>query len=70
MTSDDFAFLARLLRRRCGLSLTLERMALAERRLAPVMRRFDFKDMAALIGELRLGHEALAEAVMQAMAVN
>ena len=34
------------------------------------MRRFDFRDMAALIGELRLGREALAEAVTEAMLIN
>ena len=70
MAPDDFHFLARLLRRRSGLSLSLDRMALTERRLAPVMRRFDFKDMADLMGELRLGREALAEAVTEAMTVN
>ena len=70
MAPDDFHFLARLLGRRSGLSLSLDRMALTERRLAPVMRRFDFKDMADLMGELRLGREALAEAVTEAMTVN
>jgi chemotaxis protein methyltransferase CheR len=70
MAPEDFHFLARLLRRRSGLSLTPDKMALTERRLAPVMRRFDFKDMAGLIGELRLGREALAEAVTEAMTVN
>jgi chemotaxis protein methyltransferase CheR len=70
MAPEDFHFLARLLRRRSGLSLTLDKTALAERRLAPVMRRFDFKDMAGLIGELRLGREALADAVTEAMTVN
>ena len=70
MAPDDFAFLARLLRRRSGLSLTPDKKALAARRLAAVMRRFDFKDMEGLIGELRLGREALAEAVTEAMTVN
>jgi chemotaxis protein methyltransferase CheR len=70
MTPDDFTFLARVLRRRSGLSLGLEKMGLVERRLAPVMRRFGFKDMNGLIGELRHGREALAEAVTQAMTVN
>jgi chemotaxis protein methyltransferase CheR len=70
MAPDDFHFLARLLRRRSGLSLTQDKMALIERRLAPVMRRFDFKDMTGMIGELRLGREALADAVTEAMTVN
>jgi chemotaxis protein methyltransferase CheR len=70
MAPDEFSFLARLLRRRCGLSLTPDKKALTTRRLAPVMRRFDFKDMASLIGELRLGREALADAVTEAMTIN
>jgi chemotaxis protein methyltransferase CheR len=70
MTPDDFAFLARLLRRRCGLSLTADKTTLLESRVETVMRRFDFRDMAALIRELRLGREALAESVTEAMAVN
>lgn len=70
MTPDDFAFLARLLRRRSGLSLTIDKMTLLESRLETVMRRFDFRDSAALIRELRLGREALAESVTEAMTVN
>jgi chemotaxis protein methyltransferase CheR len=70
MTPDDFAFLARLLRRRSGLSLTFDKKALLENRLETVMRRFDFRDMAALIRELRLGAESLAESVTEAMTVN
>jgi chemotaxis protein methyltransferase CheR len=70
MAPEDFQFLARLLRRRSGLSLTLDKRALLARRLEPVMRRFDFKDMESLIVELRAGREALAEAVTEAMTVN
>lgn len=70
MTPDDFAFLSRLLRRRCGLLLTSDKMALAQRRLEPVIRRFGFRDMDALIRDLRLGCEALAQTVTQAMMVN
>jgi chemotaxis protein methyltransferase CheR len=70
MAPEDFQFLARLLRRRSGLSLTLDKRALLVRRLEPVMRRFDFKDMQSLIVELRAGREGLAEAVTEAMTVN
>jgi chemotaxis protein methyltransferase CheR len=70
MAPEDFQFLARLLRRRSGLSLTLDKRAMVGRRLAPVMRRFDFKDAASLIDELRAGREALAQAVTEAMTVN
>lgn len=70
MAPEDFQFLARILRRRSGLSLTLDKHALLLRRLEPVMRRFDFKDVESLIVELRAGREALAQAVTEAMTVN
>jgi chemotaxis protein methyltransferase CheR len=70
MAPEDFQFLARTLRRRSGLSLTLDKRALLVRRLEPVMRRFDFKDVESLIVELRAGREALAQAVTEAMTVN
>ena len=67
---DDFAFLARLLRRRSGLVLTPDKAGLFERRLGPVMARFGFKTLTALVRQLRLGQEALAAAVTEAMTVN
>jgi chemotaxis protein methyltransferase CheR len=70
MNQKDFAFLAELLRRRSGLLLTQQKAYLVEGRLAPVMRRFGFKDSAALMRELRHGHEALASAVIEAMTTN
>jgi chemotaxis protein methyltransferase CheR len=66
----DFTFLARLLRRRSGLSLTPAKLELVERRLAPVMRRFGFKDAATLVQQLRLGQESLARAVTEAVTVH
>jgi chemotaxis protein methyltransferase CheR len=70
MTPEDFSFLARLLRRRSGLSITAARLDLVERRLIPVMRRFGFRDAAGLVHELRLGRETLAAAVTEAVTVN
>ena len=70
MAPDDFAFLARLVHRRAGIVLSEYRCALIERRLAPVMRRFGFKDLDQVMRELRLGHEALAGAVTEAMTIN
>lgn len=67
---EDFAFLARLLRRRSGLSLTPAKLELVERRLAPVMRRFGFRDTGGLVRELRLGQEGLARAVTEAVTVH
>ena len=70
LSGADFAFLARLLRRRSGLWLTPEKLDLVERRLAPVTRRFGFKTAASLVHELRHGREALAAAVTEAVTVN
>jgi chemotaxis protein methyltransferase CheR len=67
MAPDDFQFLARLLRRRSGLALGMDKIALTQGRLAPVVRRFGFKDVADLVTDLRHGRESLAEAVTEAM---
>ena len=70
MTPDDFHFLARLVRRRGGLSLGNGKSAGLEQRLTPVMRRFGFREISALIRELRLGNDSLAAAITEAMTVN
>ena len=70
MSPDNFDILARLVHRRAGIVLTQDKRALIERRLVPVMRRFGFKDRAQLMRDLRLGHEALAACVTEAMTVN
>lgn len=70
LSQEDFAFLARLLRRRSGLVLTTAKIELVERRMAPVMRRFGFKDASGLVRELRLGQESLARAVTEAVTVH
>lgn len=70
LSQEDFAFLARLLRRRSGLFLTPEKIELVERRLAPVMRRFGFRSATGLVAELRHGRETLAAAVTEAVTVN
>jgi len=70
MNSKDFAYLSDILRRRSGLLLKQEKAHLVEGRLAPVMRRFGFKDIASMMRELRHGHESLASAVTEAMTIN
>src|ERR1700722_11919624 len=70
MLPDDFAFLARLVQRRSGIVLTESRRGLIERRLAPAMHRFGFKDLGPVLRELSLGSEALASAVTEAMTVH
>jgi len=67
---DDLAFLAHMLRRRSGLVLGNPKSEHIDNRLAPVMRRFGFKDIEALIAELRHGRDALARAVTEAMTTN
>jgi chemotaxis protein methyltransferase CheR len=70
MKQDDFAYLAHMLRRRSGLLLGQPKAEFIESRLAPVMRRFGFKDAGSLIAELRHGRDALARAVTEAMTTN
>ena len=70
MIPDDFAFLARLVHRRSGIVLTENRRALIERRLAGVLDRFGLKDLSQVLRELRLGSEAIASAVTEAMTVS
>jgi chemotaxis protein methyltransferase CheR len=70
MAPEDFSVLQRLMRRRAGISLSLAKLAHVERRLSPVLRLFDLRDMDGLVRQLRLGHEALANAVTEALTVN
>lgn len=70
MKPDDADFLANMLRRRSGLVLTQPKTHFIKSRLAPVVRRFGFKDVDSLIGELRHGRDALARAVTEAMTTN
>jgi chemotaxis protein methyltransferase CheR len=67
---DDLAFLMQMLRRRSGLALNNPKPLAIENRLAPVMRRFGFRDLGSLIEELRHGREPLARAVTEVMTTN
>ncbi|MBV8978475.1 MAG: protein-glutamate O-methyltransferase CheR [Alphaproteobacteria bacterium] len=70
MRTEDVAYLAQMLRRRCGILLTQSKPKFIEGRLAPVMRRFGFKDVSALVAELRHGRDALGRAVSEALTTN
>jgi chemotaxis protein methyltransferase CheR len=70
MSEQGFAYLADVIRRRSGIALTEKKTQLVENRLVPVMRRFGFKTAAALLKELQYGHEALIQAVIEAMTTN
>ena len=70
MTGEDFLFLARLARRLGGLALNDTKSHGLEQRLKPVLSRFGLRDISQLVKQLRLGHEALATAVIEALTVN
>ena len=70
MREEDFLFFARLVRRRGGLALSDRNSVKLEQRLKPVLQRFGLGTIGALAAQLRLGHEALAEAVTEALTVN
>lgn len=70
MNSHDFSYLANVIRRRAGIVLAEKKMHMIETRLIPVMRRFGFRDIGSLLKELRYGHEALVQAVIEAMTTN
>jgi chemotaxis protein methyltransferase CheR len=70
MKQDDVAYLVQMLRRRSGLVLTHPRAETMENRLAPVARRFGFRDTDSLVRELRHGRDTLARAVTEAMTTN
>src|SRR6185503_3732160 len=68
--SEDHAFLASLLRQRSGLSITTEKSRLVERRLEPIAARHGYKDVPALLRELRQATEALTQTVAEAMTIH
>jgi chemotaxis protein methyltransferase CheR len=70
LTPASFANLADLVRRRSGLALTPDKVALVKDRLAPVARLFGFRSVAALMAELPYPPEELAVAVTEAMTTN
>ncbi|MDR3526654.1 MAG: protein-glutamate O-methyltransferase CheR [Rhizomicrobium sp.] len=70
MNAHDYSHLANVLRRRTGIVLAEKKAGMIETRLAPVVRRFGFRDLASLLKELHYGHEALVQAVIEAMTTN
>ena len=70
MTPADLDHLADLLRRRAGLTIGADKSRLIESKLAPVARRFGFRDCGAMLAELPHPAEELAEAVTEAMTTN
>lgn len=67
MRGSDFQFLAELLKRASGLSLTSERAELIETRLDPVVEHHGFSSVSDLVRELRRNNETLTRAVVEAI---
>lgn len=70
LTLAAFAELSDLVRRRSGIELTPDKLALVKSRLAPVARLFGFRGVAALMKEFPNPPEELAAAVTEAMTTN
>jgi chemotaxis protein methyltransferase CheR len=70
MTDEDIAYLAQMVRRRSGLLLPPHKTEFVTGQLAPVARRFGFRDAASLIADLRHGRDSLARAVTEALTTN
>ena len=70
MTPADFDFIAQMLKRRSGLVLTPEKAYLIESRIAPLVRKHELANFAAVILKLRAGDERVACDVTEAMTTN
>ena len=66
MKREEFEFLASLLKRGSGLSLTPEKTELITSRLEAVAERHGFATIPALVQALKLGNEPLARSVIEA----
>jgi chemotaxis protein methyltransferase CheR len=71
MTTEDFRFLAQLLRQRSGLALGPDKSYLVDSRLGPIARRHDLVDVAGLVRRLRERPDGpLMDEVVDAMTTN
>jgi len=71
MNRDDFAFLARLIKERSGLVVTMEKSYLLESRLLPVAARHGHASITVMAAALRRGHHAaLMRDMIEAMTTN
>jgi len=71
LKTEDFEFLAKLLKERSGLMLTPDKVYLLESRLTPLARKRGLDTLDALVQKLRLSRdEALCVDVTEAMTTN
>ncbi len=71
LRSDDFQFLANLLKQQSGLVISEEKVYLLESRLGPIARKFNLNSIEDIVARLRSTHDAkLSEAVIESMTTN
>ncbi len=70
MLASDLTFLSLLLKRRTGIALNPLKTTQIAARLAPVARRFGFRNADELLRELPHGRESLLVPVIEAMTTN
>jgi chemotaxis protein methyltransferase CheR len=70
MHAADVAYLAQLLKRRTGIVINPLKTSQIATRLAPVARRFGFRNPDELLRELPHAHESMLRPVMEAMTTN
>ena len=71
LRSDDFQYLANLLKQQSGLIVTEDKIYLLESRLMPLARKFNLNSIEDICGRLRgIGDPKLAVAVVESMTTN
>lgn len=70
MLASDAAYLAQLLKRRTGIAINPSKTGQIASRLAPVARRFGFKNTDELMRDLPNARESLVRTVIEAMTTN
>jgi chemotaxis protein methyltransferase CheR len=70
MLASDAAYLAQLLKRRTGIVINPLKTARIATRLAPVVRRFGFRNADELLRELSQARESMIRPVIEAMTTN
>jgi len=71
LSTAAFETFATLLKSRSGLVIGTDKLYLLETRLAPILKREQLRDLAALAGRLRMpGNDALVRQVVEAMTTN
>ncbi len=70
MSPGDFEFICRLVRRRSGIVVAIDKTYLVETRLSPLLRRRQLSSISEIVQRLRAGDPALEKLVVEAMTTN